>query len=74
MVKNTPANTGVKSNVASITGLERFPGGGYGNPLQYSCLANPDGQRSLANYRPSGRKELDMTECTCPTPINLLTT
>ena len=24
-----------------ITGLGRFPGGGHGNPLQYSCLENP---------------------------------
>ena len=32
------------------------------NPLQYSCLANPHGQRSLASYRPWGCKELDMTE------------
>ena len=25
----------------SIPGSERFPGGGHGNPLQYSCLENP---------------------------------
>ena len=24
-----------------IPGLGRFPGGGHGNPLQYSCLENP---------------------------------
>ena len=30
-----------------IPGLERSPGGGHGNPLQYSCLENPHGQRSL---------------------------
>ena len=29
-------------------GLGRSPGGGHGNPLQYSCLENPHGQRSLA--------------------------
>ena len=28
-------------NVSLIPGLERSPGGGYGNPLQYSCLENP---------------------------------
>ena len=27
-----------------------MPGGGYGNPLQCSCLENPHGQRSLAGY------------------------
>ena len=38
MVKNLPANAGDKG---SITGLGRSPGGGLGNPLQYSCLENP---------------------------------
>ena len=28
-------------DLGSITGLGRFPGGEYGNPLQYSCLENP---------------------------------
>ena len=40
----------------------QLPGGGNGNPLQYSCLENPHGQRSLAGYSPWGRKEPDMTE------------
>ena len=31
-----------------IPGLGRSPGRGHGNPLQYSCLENPHGQRSLA--------------------------
>ena len=35
---------------------------GHGNPLQYSCLENPHGQRSLAGYSPGGCKELDTTE------------
>ena len=43
----------------------RSPGGEHGNPLQYSCLENPNGQRSLVGYSPLGRKESDMTECTC---------
>ena len=30
--------------------------------LQYSCLENPHGQRSLVGYSPWGRKELDKTE------------
>ena len=45
-----------------IPGLGRSPGGGHGNPLQYSCPENPHGQRSLAGYSPWGCKELDMTE------------
>ena len=42
--------------------VRRSPGEGHGNPLQYSCLENPHGQRSLANCSPWGRKELDTTE------------
>ena len=37
MIKNSPAKVG---DVCSIPGLGRAPGGGNGNPLQYSCLAN----------------------------------
>ena len=43
-------------------GKEKKLLGRYGNPLQYSCLENPHGQRSLAGYSPQGRKESDMTE------------
>ena len=45
-----------------IPELGRFPGGGHGNPLQYSCLENPHGQRRMAGYSLWGRKELDTTE------------
>ena len=38
VVKNPPANAG---EVGSIPGSGRSPGGGHGNPLQYSCLENP---------------------------------
>ena len=38
MVKNPPANAGDES---SIPGLGRSPGGGNGNPVQYSCLGSP---------------------------------
>ena len=41
MVKNPPASAGDERAVGSIPGLGRFPGGGHGNPLQYSCLENP---------------------------------
>ena len=49
-------------NLVSIPGLERSPGAGHGNPLQYSCLENAHGQRSLAGFSPWGHKELDTTE------------
>ena len=41
VVKNLPANSGDAGNLGSIPGLGRSPGGGNGNPLQYSCLENP---------------------------------
>ena len=49
-------------DLGSILGSGRSPGEGHGNPLQYSCLENPHGQRSLEDYSPWGCKELDMTE------------
>ena len=41
VVKNPPADAGDARDVGSIPGLGRSPGGGNGNPLQYSCLKNP---------------------------------
>ena len=41
VVKDPPANAGDKRDAGSVPGLERTPGGGHGNPLQYSCLENP---------------------------------
>ena len=41
MVKNLPDNAGDIRDTTSIAGSGRFPGGGDGNPLQYSCLENP---------------------------------
>ena len=41
-------------DLSLIPGLRRFPGGGHGNPLQYSCLENSHGQRSPAGYSPWG--------------------
>ena len=38
VVKNPPVNAG---DVGSVPGEGRSPGGGNGNPLQYSCLENP---------------------------------
>ena len=40
-VKNPPANAGDAGISGSIPGSGRSPGGGNGNPLQYSCLKNP---------------------------------
>ena len=59
MVKNPPANAGDVRHTSLNSELGRSPGEGYGNPLQYSCLENPHGQRSLASYSPKGDEESD---------------
>ena len=59
MVKNAPANA---EDSGSIPESGRSPREGNGDPLQYSCLENFTGQRSLAGYSPRGHKESDMTE------------
>ena len=46
-------------DASSIPGSVRFPGGGNGNPLQYSYLGNPMGQRSLVSYSPWDCKRND---------------
>ena len=40
MVKNPPAHAGDVRDTGLIPGLGRSPGGGHGNPLQYSSLEN----------------------------------
>ena len=47
----------VQETLGSIPGL-----GGHDNPLRYSCLENPHGQRSLVGYSPWVRKESDTSE------------
>ena len=57
--KKSVCNVG---HLGLIPGLGRSPGEGYGNPLQYSCLENPHGLRSLVGCSPQGHKESDMTK------------
>ena len=49
-------------DLGKIPELGRSPGGAHGYPLQYSCLENPHGQRSLAGYSPRGLKESVTTQ------------
>ena len=56
VVKNLPANAPDVRDLSSISGLGRSPGGGYGNPLQYSCQENPHGQRSPVGCSPWGHR------------------
>ena len=42
--------------------IHHLPGEGHGNPLQYSCLGTPHGQRKWVGYSPWVHKESGMTE------------
>ena len=46
VVKSLPAKAGDVRDAGSIPGSGRFPGGGNGNPFQYSCLENPTDRRT----------------------------
>ena len=52
--KESTCNVG---DLGLIPGLGRSPEEGNGNPLQYSCLENPHGQRNLAGYSLWGCEE-----------------
>ena len=59
VVKNPSANAG---DLGSISGSGRSPGGGNGNPLQYSCLGNPMDRGALWATIHGVAEELDVTE------------
>ena len=64
VIKNLPASSGDIRDMGSVPRSGRSPGGEHSNPLQYSHLENPHGQRSLVGCAPWGRKESDTTEVT----------
>ena len=73
VVKNLPANVGDVRGVGSTPGLGSLPGEGHGNPLQYSCLENPmDRGAWFATHHPQGCKELDVTDATWHTCVQIL--
>ena len=55
---NGKESAGNMGDLGSIPGLGRSPGGGYGNPLQYSYMQNHHGQRSLVGYSPIGSQRV----------------
>ena len=61
VIKKLPANAGNIRDPGLIPECGRSPGGGHGNPLQYSCLENP---MDRGAWIPQSRKESDMTEVT----------
>ena len=52
VVKNPPARAGDARDTGLILALGRFPGGGYDNLLQHSCLENPMDRGTLADCSP----------------------
>ena len=58
VIKNSPANAG---DTGTIIGLGSSPGGGNGNPLQYSCLGNPMDRGAWCVTVHVVTKELDTT-------------
>ena len=50
--KESTCNAGDRGDTGLIPESGRSPGGGHGNPLQYSCLKNPVDWKSLAGYSP----------------------
>ena len=71
VVKNSPAIVGDVRDMGSIPGLGRSPGGGHGNPLQYSCLGNPTDRGPWVSYNTWGDKELDTSEHACTSKVSL---
>ena len=61
-VKNPPASEGAISDAGLIPESGRFPGGGHGNPLQYSCLENPMDRGACWATVHKVSKESDRTE------------
>ena len=64
VVENLPATAGEARDVGLIPGWGRSPGGGNGNPLQYSCLKNPMEREEAWWATVQNRKESDTTEAT----------
>jgi len=63
VVKNLPANAGDIRDAGSISESRRSPGGGHGNPFQYSCLENAT-DRGAWQATVHGITELDTTQAT----------
>ena len=63
-VKNLPAGAEDIRDEGTVCGLKRSPGGGHGNPLQYSCLENSKDRGTWQGIVRGGHKDWDTTETT----------
>ena len=75
LVKSTPANEGDSRDTGLIFESGRSPGGGHGNPHQYSCPGNPmdRGAWLVAVHRITQLDTTEATEHTGPgMPVYLL--
>ena len=63
MIKNLPANA-EDMKLRFNPGLGRSPGGGHGNPLQYTCLENPMNRGTGGLHSSWDHKESDMAKMT----------
>ena len=62
MAKNPPASAGDRGDMGLFPGSGRSPGGGHGNPLQYSPLENPMDRGAWWATVHGGHKESDTIE------------
>ena len=72
VVKNPPANAGEVREEGLIPGWGRSPGGGHGNPLQYSYLEKPMDRGDWRITVHGGSKESGMTEVTMHACMHIL--
>ena len=66
MVENPPTNAGDLRDSGSIPRPGRCPGGGHGNPLQYSCLENP---MDRGAWRATVAESLSLAASAPPPPL-----
>ena len=72
VVKNLPASAGDVRDTGLSHGLGRYPGGGHGNPIQYSCLEDSMGKAMVFPLIVYGCKSrtLKKAECQRIMPLN----
>ena len=75
VIKNPPINTGDVRYVGLIPGLGRFPGGGSGDPFQYSSLEKPMDRRTCqaTPSMDSQKSQTQLKGLSTPNQVKMLT-